>query len=382
MPHLRSSRPLVLGLGPILALACASAVRAQGAPAGPIQLKPGAQPEAPPPQQKQGAEIHVRVSEVSAPVTVVNAKGDTVFDLSQSDFHIFDNGVEQRIDHFDLGGDPLSLVLVLEDSSRVEALLPAVRKTGIVFAQAVMGGTGTAAVVGYDDSVDLLANFTSDRDAVQAAVNHLREGTSGAHLFDAMARGVALLQEQPSSRRRILVVIGEGHDAGSDAKLGGVLRAAQLANVAIYSIGLSTTAAELRAPPSQSAPPSLGPPGTYPLPLPNGTAPTPQAEQDMQGNMNIMALAQWLVMTGMNAARANSLEVASKATGGLHVNTHKDASIQKAMEAIGSELHAVYTLSYRPPENEAGGYHQIKVTVARPGVTVLTRPGYYLAPGS
>lgn len=376
-----SPRILAFGLA-FVALGCPSLARGQGAPAGPIQLRPGATPQAPPPPQSnpQKPGIRVHVSEVTAPVTVVNANGDTVFDLAQSDFHIYDNGVQQKIDHFDLGGDLLSVVLVAEDSSRIDALLPAVRKTGIIFTHTVMGQTADAAVLGYDDSVNLLSNFSSNRDRVQAIVNQLREGTSGARLYDAMERAIAMLQEQPESRRRIMVVVGEGHDAGSQSKLGGVLRAAQLANVTIYSIGLSTTAAELRAPASQSAPPSLGPPGTYPLPVPNGTAPTPQVERDMQGNMDIMALAQWLVETGLNAFRANSLEVASKATGGLHVNTRHDNAIQKAMDAIDGELHSQYTLTYRPPDNEAAGYHTIKVTVSRPGVTVRTRPGYYLAP--
>lgn len=147
-------------------LGAGGAARAQGAPAGPIQLKPGAQPEAPPPDQ-QKPSIHMRVSEVSAPVTVVGRNGETVFDLGESDFHIYDNGVEQKINHFDMGSDLLSVVLVAEDSSRIEALLPAVRQMGIVFTQTVMGRSANTAVIGYDDSVNLLVSFTPDRDAVQ-----------------------------------------------------------------------------------------------------------------------------------------------------------------------------------------------------------------------
>jgi len=48
------------------------------------------------------------------------------------------------------------------------------------------------------------------------------------------------------------------------------------------------------------------------------------------------------------------------------------------VDAIGGELNAQYTLSYRPAGSDAAGYHQIKVTVDRPGVKVRTRPGYYL----
>ncbi len=36
------------------------------------------------------------------------------------------------------------------------------------------------------------------------------------------------------------------------------------------------------------------------------------------------------------------------ATGGLYQSTVRDASIEKAIDEIGGELHAQYTLSYRP----------------------------------
>jgi VWFA-related protein len=202
----------------------------------------------------------------------------------------------------------------------------------------------------------------------------------GTRLYDGMERGISMLEKRPAVRRRILVVVGEAQDSGSENKLGEVLRAAQLANVTIYSIGLSTTAAELRAQMSQAQAPQLGPPGTYPLPVPHGGAQTPQSEAVAMGNIDLLAAAVWLVKTGKNALGPNSLAIASKATGGLHLNTLKDRSIQKAMDEIGGELHAQYTLGYRPPGEVSFGYHEIKVTVDRPGAVVRSRPGYYLAP--
>lgn len=351
----------------------------QGAPAGPLRPNPGARPEPPPPAELQKRAIRARVNEVTTPVTVTDPRtGDGVLNLTKENFHVYDNGAEQKIDHFDLGGDPLSIVLVAETSSHVAAMLPAIRQTGIVFTEAVMAQTSQAAVLGYDDTVDLLQSFTTDVDAVQRTINNLPNGSSGMHLYDAMARGIQLLGDQPAVRRRVIVVIGEAQDAGSENQLGHVLRRAQLTNVTIYSIGLSTTAADLRQPAGQHQPTWQGPPGTYPVP---GEQPdTPEAEAAAQGNMDMGALLIWLVKTGKNALGTNSLEAASKATGGLHVNTMHDKTIEKAMDAIGGELHTEYTLSYRPPGDEPSGYHQIKVTVDRAGVDVRTRPGYYIPP--
>jgi len=355
--------------------------RGQGAPPGPIHLAPGAHPEpTPSPEQRQHA-IRARVSEVSAPVVVRDPRTEEmILDLAEKDFHVFDNGTEQKINHFDLGGEPLSIVLVVETSSHVEPMLPAIRKAGIVFTQTVMGKTAEAAVLGYDDKVDVLEPFTMEPDEIQNAINHLQAGYSGMRLYDAMARGIGMLEDRPSMRRRILMVIGEAQDSGSENKLGGVLRRAQLANVTIYSIGLSTTAADLRQPAGQYQPTEIGPPGTYPVPTPNGKPPTPEMEQAVQPNMDLGALLIWLVKTGKNALGQNSLEIASKATGGLHVNTLHDRNIQKAIDEIGGELHAEYTIGYRPPGDEPSGYHDIKVTVDRRDVSVRTRPGYYIPP--
>jgi len=55
-----------------------------------------------------------------------------------------------------------------------------------------------------------------------------------------------------------MVVVAEAQDQDSETKLGEVLRKAQLANVTIYSVGLSTTAAALRAKPNPPAPVHVG----------------------------------------------------------------------------------------------------------------------------
>ena len=145
------------------------------APAGPLPPKPGVPIQQPPLNElREKAQIRVKVELVNAPVTVRDGSGELVLDLTERDFHIFDNGVEQKIEHFDLGGDPVSVVILLETSSRIEALLPAVRKTGIVFTQTVLGQTGEAAVLGYDDSVQTLLPFTSDAD-MEARRQTMRE---------------------------------------------------------------------------------------------------------------------------------------------------------------------------------------------------------------
>lgn len=161
-----------------LAFVGARPARAQST-SGPIPQQPGPTLRSAPQQQQGKASdqsIRVRVNLVNAPVVVRNAKGELVLDLEENNFRIFDNGVQQKIDGFDVGGAPLSVVIVMETSSRIQALLPAVRRTGILFTETVIGENGDAAVIGYDDEVRHLQDFTSDHDAIEKAVTNLKPG--------------------------------------------------------------------------------------------------------------------------------------------------------------------------------------------------------------
>lgn len=366
-------------------LAGAGALHAQ-APEGPMAPRPGQPVQQVPPNAQ--AKLKVQVALVNMPVTVRNAKGEMVNDLDAKDFRITDNGVEQKISHFDLGGDPLSLVILIETSSRIDPLLPGMRKTGILFTQTVMGPEGEAAVVGFNDAVDKLQDFTSDGDAIENVVAHLQTGTSGSKLYDAMAVGVDMLSSrmpQPTAdrpgRRRVMLVMSETVDAGSEAKLGEVLRKAQLANVTIYSVGLSTTRSELKGKPRDNQPTPIAPPGIMTLPAPPGTVQTP-AGQDVASasSVDLLGLAIWAVQHADNKVKDHAMEVACVATGGAHLSTYKDRTIEKVIDEIGGELHSQYTISYAPNDSDAVGYHEIKVDVDRKNLKVRTRPGYYVAP--
>jgi hypothetical protein len=184
------------------------------------------------------ASIRVKVKVVDAPVVVTDSQGELVLSLTKGNFRVYDDGVEQTIESIDIGNAPLSVVIVAETSSRVEALLPAVRRTGILFTQSVLGADGEAALIGYSDEVDRLLDFTSDDDAIEKAVGKIQLGSSGAHLYDALSRAMVLLGARSSSRRHVIVVLAEDLDTGSEEKLGQVISEAQFANITIYSVGL------------------------------------------------------------------------------------------------------------------------------------------------
>ncbi|HEV2522959.1 MAG TPA: VWA domain-containing protein [Candidatus Acidoferrales bacterium] len=340
---------------------------------GPIAPKPGT-----PVQQPPEGTIRVRVALVSAPVVVIGAKGEPVLDLEKKDFHVLDDGADQTIESFDIGGEPLSIVFVFETSSRIRPILPAVQKAAIVFTQTIVGSSGNAAVLGYDDSVTRLLPFSYDNDKIEKTIATLKSGNSGARLYDALSTAVGLLRNQPEERRRAVIIVGEAKDSGSEEKLGQILRDAQLHNIVIYSVGLSTTAAGLRSQPASGGPIQATPPGTFGGPSPPGQAQTPTSQAQYGGNIDLLGLAEWAVRNATAVVKDRPLEIAATATGGTFQSVFRDSKIETAVDAIGGELNSQYMLSYRPTGSDSPGYHQIKVTVDRPGVKVRTRPGYYL----
>jgi VWFA-related protein len=303
------------------------------------------------PQQTQGppppaGQIRVATNEVVVAVTVTDPSGELVLDLLPSDFHVFDDGVEQKVEHWDLGGDPLAVVLVLQTTDRAESTIPAIHSLGSIFTETAMALDGEAAVITYDSTVDVAQPFTMDHDAIESVIANAEFDDPKMHLYDAMAAAVEMLKDQAPMRRRIMLIVGESRDDGSKADLGMVVRDAQQANITIYAIGPSSATRDLL----QDAPALWAAPAIF------------------------------LLQQGRNRDRRHALQIAAAATGGAHYGGARAGTLRAAMDDIGGEIHAQYIIGYRPNAERAPGFHSIKVAVSRPDVTVRTRPGYYVAP--
>jgi VWFA-related protein len=388
MTRLPASRLLFAALA-AASLAFAPFLFAQSS-SGPITPQPGAAIQQPP----RDAKIGVSVALVNTPITVRDNKGNMIHTLDAKDFQITDNGVPQRILHFDMGGDPLSLVVLVQTSSRATIFLPQISKAGILITSTVMGESGEAAIIGFNDSVDKLQGFTHNADKIENVFDHLQTGGSGSKLYDAMAAGIEMLSTQPQptsdqpGRRRVMLILSEATDVGSGTQFGEVLRQAQLANITIYSVGLSTTRAMSQAEPRDTTP-QVTPPGVFGTPPMPGTVQTPDTQAARLGSGDLSQAIVWAVKHVKDKVKGNPLELAAAGTGGEHIATFKDRSIEKAIDEIGGELHAQYSATYTPTGTNENGYHDIKVVLATSATKsvknskdwkIRNRPGYYVGP--
>jgi Ca-activated chloride channel homolog len=288
--------------------------------------------------------VRVLTNEVILPVTVTDSSGEFVLDLSQTDFHVFDDGVEQTIDHWDLGGDPLAVALVIQTSARPNAMISEIHSLASIFTETCMALDGAAAVITYDSTVEVRQSFTTDHDAAARAISDVSLGNSGMRLYDAMAQAVEMLKDEVM-RRRVMLIIGESRDKGSTAKFAAVVRDAQWANISIYAVGPSSVARDL-----------------------------------LQDAPNLWAApAIFLLQQGMNRSKSHDLEIAAAATGGIHYSGSRGSTLREATDRIGGELHAQYIIGYQPNAERDPGFHAVVVRTSRPEVMVRTRPGYYVA---
>jgi VWFA-related protein len=326
-------------------------------------------------------QFGVTVQNIVAPVLVTDRDGNIVDGLKPSQFHLYDNGVEQNI-RVDTSYMPISLLVAIEKSSRVEAVLPQLKKLGILLSQ-ITGKTGEAGVLEFDCRLIPTQDFTTDNDKIEVAIQNLRPGCSGTRLDDAVERGIQMLAKRPSQNRRVLLVVSETRDEGSQAHLKEVLAMATLANVEIDFVDISQLAVRVTQKQDQPYPRADINIANQNLPMGIPSTPT-SAEQ----NFGLSNRAQFLPLLKEIFIDTKGIFVQDhatqfvRATGGSEFSFLRQRGLEEAIQKISQNLHSQYLVAYAPSNAGEGGFHTIQVTIDRePTYTAHTRPGYYVGGG-
>lgn len=267
------------------------------------------------------------------------------------------------------------MVIAVETSSRVEALLPEIRRSGILFTQLILGESGEAAVLTFDREIKLAQDFTEDPDKIEEALRNLAPGADDVRLSDAIARALMLLQRRPEGRRKVVVVISEARDSGSGNTPGFVLRGAQQLGISVYTVALSSLRSLFSRP--NEGVKSPFPPGVMARPMPSNQPPTPDAVANVgAANVDLLPLIAELVSYTKTWLGGNPLALYATGTGAEDFSSGGKEELEQALGRIGRELRNQYLLTYRPNNLQDPGFHYIQALVARPSLQVRTRPGY------
>jgi VWFA-related protein len=331
--------------------------------------------------EAQEPSFNVRSRLVLVPVTVTDLKGRSIDGLEASDFVLSDNGRPQNVtvDTIDTGVAPVALVVAVQSSGISTAVLEKVRKIGAMIQPLISGERGCAGVVSFAERVTWLQDCTKDPDALDRAFRELRPGADKeARMLDAVQSAVEHLRRQPSARR-VLLLISESRDRGSEAALDVVSVAAQSEGVTVYAATYSAfkTAFTSKAPVSQPRRPlkpkthndetgnvNGNPPGLH-NPWPK--IPPPEQQVDVLGGIGELA----------RLGKTNTTEALTKNTGGATFPFTRQKALEEAIEKLGAELHTQYVVSFAP-EASVPGYHALEVRLVRPGeFRIRARPGYW-----
>jgi len=326
---------------------------------------------------------------VLVPTTVTDARGRTIEGLETTDFMLLDNGRPQKltVDTIGTGVAPIALVVAVQASGISKAVLEKVSKIGAMIRPLVTGERGCAAAVSFSERIDWIQACTSNGDDMERALEKMRPGADkSSRMLDAVQQSIERLQQHPNSHR-VLLLISESRDRGSEAALEQVAVAAQTAGVTVYAATYSAfkTAFTRKAPPEtepltlnhpktptdETGTVSGGPPECNPVACPDPPMPPPEQRVDILGGIGEL----------VRLGKTNTTEALAKGTGGAIFPFTRLRGLEEAIEKLGAELHAQYVLSFTP-DAPASGYHRLEVRVVSGDFRVRARPGYWTGQAS
>ncbi len=307
-------------------------------------------PTGPPPKSNAPAEVlsdQGPLQTLKIGTNLVNVyfsardKSGFVTDLRKDDCLLAENKDPQVIKNFTQEKTlPLTIGILLDTSGSQQNVLPLEQQSGAEFLKDVLTPKDEAFLISFDINVDLLADYTNSPRELQRSIDKARINTGagtgsvtgnstprGTLLYDAvyLAAHDKLRQE---AGRKVLVMLTDGGEQGSQETLKTATEAAQKANAIIYVILI--------------------------------------ADRGFYGGMGMV----------FNGDR--EMEQLTHDTGGRVINVGNNGKkLQEAFDQIQDELRTQYLLSYTPKNLEFDGkFRSINLDCGK-GLKIQARKGYY-----
>ncbi len=347
-----TARPKRLGFLPrlFLALLTVSAI----APLGAQQLPPRKLPPIEPPQampNQSQATLSLTTTEVLVPTLVKKKDGEIVYGLKSEDFILEDNGVPQKIRvQEEMDTAPVELVVAVELGGASVLEFDKLAKLGPLLDLFLADPRSEVALVGFDSTQHLIQDFTHAGDDVNRELRSLQPGDGGAAILDTISYSVNLLQSQPKSYRRVLLLISEKRDHGSKhTKITGLIKQIGESDVLVLSVSFSPITAEF-------------------------THDVKDSGDDRTMNMvsALVALVQ--------AFRKNVTKEIAAMSGGEYTTFTGDKKFEARVVDAAKHARNRYLITFSP-SNPAPGLHTIRVrTVEDYGARIVARADYWIGP--
>lgn len=200
-----------------------------------------APPETKPKPPASTEPFRTQTTEVIVPITVTDEKGRFVSNLDAKDFKIFDEGKEQKIQFFTRERQQpvvIGFLLDLSNASKIHWKAYSESAQELVSALLPNDPKYSGYLITYSTDAEVAVNTTSDPEKILDKLRKVKPG-GGAALYDAIYQACTsrkLVKGEPIEPRRVIVIIGDGHDTASKKGLDEVLELAQRNLVTIYGV--------------------------------------------------------------------------------------------------------------------------------------------------
>jgi Ca-activated chloride channel homolog len=269
------------------------------------------------------------VDEVVLNATVLDDKQHIVDNLDQSDFKIYEDGVEQTIASFQHQDIPISLGILVDNSGSMRMKRQAVNKSALDLVH-YSNPDDESFVVNFSDEAYIDQDFTASVDKLRDGLSHI-DSKGGTALYDAIMASADYLTKNAKRPKQVLLVITDGEDNASSTTLEETVRRVQdLEGPVIYCVGLL---------------------------------------YDDEGG-------------GREAHRARrALELLSEETGGMAFFPKSLEQVDQIAGEVAHDIRQQYTIGYhstKPPN--VGGFRAVRVVAKAKGynkLIVRTKTGYY-----
>jgi Ca-activated chloride channel homolog len=274
--------------------------------------------------------LHANVDEVLLDCTVLDQKGETVTDLNQRAFRVWEDGAPQTINAFLHQDMPVSMGILVDNSGSMRDKRTAVNAAAMELLRD-SNAQDAAFVVNFSDRAYLDQGFTTDRIALDRSLSRSdSRGTTA--MYDAVVASADELSRHAKERKQVLLIITDGADNASRLTLQQAIRRVQdLGGPVVYTIGLLF-----------------------------------DSDKDEADNAR------------------TALQRLSQETGGFAYFPRSLDEVNGIAAEIARDIRNQYTIAYRSTRpSSLGGYRVVHVEAVAPGhgkLTVVTRHGYYANP--
>jgi Ca-activated chloride channel family protein len=286
-------------------------------------------------------------------VTVRDENGRLVSALARDDFRVFEDNREQPLRDLALRQVPVDAILMVDTSSSTARNLDDFRRAAEGFAQR-LGADDRISLIKFDDSVQLLQNWTKSRFQLQRALTRIAPGMF-TRFNDALL--LAAREQYGSSRsRRAVIVLTDGIDSGRGTTLENAARALLEAQVTVYVVSNTEISRAAKLADLDS--------------LMRGT--------DASQRFNKLQIDE--LRMGLQALDQSEQMLAqlTEATGGRLYKPRSFDALEATYAEVAEELRHQYALYFTPlNKTRDGGFRRVRVEATNPSYQTHTRIGYF-----